>query len=280
MNPKPVKESVKLWQPGIEGLELMRATYVTQRFPRHSHDGFAVGVIEDGALGFYYRGANVVASPGAINLANPDEPHTGHAADASGWTYRMYYMSPDLLQQVADLISDRPVGFPFFQEGVLHDPQLAGSLRGLHADWEEKRVGRLEAQSRFMEMLVRLIRRHADAPPRSRPVGCENGAVERAREYLEDCYGEDLSIQELAAVAGLSPYHFIRVFGRQTGLPPHTYLTQIRVRRVRAMLRDGLSVAEAAYAAGFSDQSHLTRHFKRLTGITPGKYRRIVQEKA
>ncbi len=68
----PSKEKVKLWRPGIAGLELMRATYITQRFPRHAHDGFAVGVIEDGALGFYYRGANVVAPAGAINLANPD----------------------------------------------------------------------------------------------------------------------------------------------------------------------------------------------------------------
>ncbi len=280
MTRPPLAESVKLWPSGIEGLELMRATYVTQRFPRHAHDGFAVGVIEEGALGFFYRGANVVAPSGAINLANPDEPHTGHAAEASGWTYRMYYMSSDLLQQAADAINERRAGFPFFPKGVIHDSWLAVHIHGLHVDWEENRIGRLEAQSRFLAMLVRLIRRHAEAPPRPRPAGRENRAVIRAREYLEAFYSEALSIDRLAAVAGLSPYHFIRVFGRQTGLPPHAYLTQIRVRRVRDMLREGLPVAAAACAAGFTDQSHLTRHFKRLTGITPGKYRRIVQEKS
>ena len=275
----PSKEKVKLWCPGIAGLELMRATYVTQRFPRHAHDGFAVGVIEDGALGFHYRGANVVAPAGAINLANPGEAHTGHAAAASGWTYRMFYMAPDLLQQAADQIGDRPAGFPFFQEGVLHDPSLAARLHALHADWEANRIGRLEARSRFLGVLAGLIGRHADAPPRPHPAGRENRAVERAREYLEACFGEDLSIDKVAAVAGLSPYHFIRVFGRHTGLPPHAYLIQVRVRQARAMLQEGQTVAAAACAAGFADQSHLNRHFKRLTGITPGKYRRIVQEK-
>ena len=82
----------------------------------------------------------------------------------------------------------------------------------------------------------------------------------------------------MAAVAGLSPYHFIRVFGRHTGLPPYAYLIQVRIRRARVLLEEGQTVAAAACAVGFADQSHLTRHFKRLTGIAPGKYRRIVQE--
>ena len=95
---------------------------------------------------------------------------------------------------------------------------------------------------------------------------------------MQAYFADDLSIEKVAAAAGLSPYYFIRVFGRAAGLPPHAYLTQIRICRARAMLINGMTVAEAACAAGFVDQSHLTRHFKRLTGITPGKYRRIVQE--
>ncbi len=82
----------------------------------------------------------------------------------------------------------------------------------------------------------------------------------------------------MAAVAGLSPYHFIRVFGRHTGQRLHAYLIQVRIHRARALLEEGQTVSAAACTVGFADQSHLTRHFKRLTGITPGKYRRIVQE--
>jgi AraC-like DNA-binding protein len=271
-------EAVKYWQESeINGLELMRATYITQCFPRHAHDGFAVGVIEAGALGFFYRGANVVAPPGTINLANPDEPHTGQAAADGGWTYRMYYMPCDLLQRAADQVGADRAGFPFFQNGVIQDPPLAACLRRLHADLESGLVGRMEAQSRFLDAMVRLIQRHADAPPRFRAAGRETRPVARARDYLEACFADALSIDKLAAVAGLSPYHFIRVFGCQTGMPPHAYLTQVRVRRARDLLRQGLAVADAAQAVGFFDQSHLTRHFKRRVGITPGKYRRIVQ---
>ncbi len=98
----PVREQTKLWRvPKLGNLELMHAAYLTQTFARHTHEGFAVGVIESGALGFDYRGESLIASPGTINLANPDEAHTGHAAAESGWTYRMFYLDAVLLEQAA-----------------------------------------------------------------------------------------------------------------------------------------------------------------------------------
>jgi len=77
-----------LWRrAALPRLDLMRATYVTQTFPLHAHEGFALGVVEAGALGFRYRGAEVVAPAGAVNLANPGEPHTGQAAVPEGWRF-------------------------------------------------------------------------------------------------------------------------------------------------------------------------------------------------
>src|SRR5512147_2082534 len=108
MTPKTPREFSKLWlAPQLEGVELLRAHYVTQTFARHAHEGFAVGVIESGALGFFYRGENVVAPAGAINLAIPDEPHTGHAALETGWTYRMFYLDAAMLRQAAAEISGK-----------------------------------------------------------------------------------------------------------------------------------------------------------------------------
>ena len=273
------KENVQIWRPpGIEGLELLRATYVRQRFPRHAHRRFAVGVVEAGALGFYYRGANVVAPAGGINLANPDEPHTGHAASVNGWSYRMFYFDAGFLRDAVSQITDRPGTVPRFSTGVIFDSGLASRICRLHRKLVHGAAPRLEAQDRFMAMLVMLIQRHADTTLSLRPVGQEPLAVKRAREFIHAHLADDLSIDTLASLAGLSPYHFIRVFSRQVGLPPHTYLIQTRVRQAKAMLKEGRPTAEAAHATGFCDQSHLTRHFKRLTGMTPGKYRRIVQE--
>jgi AraC-like DNA-binding protein len=273
------KELVKLWRtPSLPQLELMRATYVTQTFPRHAHECFAIGVIETGALGFRYRGADVVAPAGAVNLANPGEPHTGQAAVPQGWSYRMFYLDPAVLNGVARQMADKPVDFPFFPDGVIHDSAMADRLQGLHRLLECDGSDPLEAQSGLLEMLILLIARHADAAPRGRPAGKEPQAVRRVRDYIAVHYGQSLSVDRLASEAGLSPFHFMRVFRRTVGLSPHAYLTQVRVRRAKDLIARGENLAATAIAVGFGDQSHLNRHFKRLTGFTPGYYRRIVQD--
>jgi AraC-like DNA-binding protein len=89
---------------------------------------------------------------------------------------------------------------------------------------------------------------------------------------LEANFASDVSLAELANLVSLSPYYFARAFTRDTGLPPHQYLEGLRIRTARALLDQGEPVAIAALSVGYSDQSHLTRRFKRFLGITPGQY--------
>lgn len=273
------KEFVKVWRPSVlPDVELLRATYVTQTFARHAHEGFAVGVIEEGALGFYYRGENVTAARGAINLANPDEVHTGHAAVREGWTYRMFYLDAEVLRKAASQIAGRRVHMPFFRAGVIQDDSLAGMIRNLHIGLESNRCSTIEKESRFLQMVSLLIGRHADDPPVPHRIGRERRAVSKTRDYIDCHFGEELSIRQLASLARLSPFHFIRVFAAGMGIPPHAYMNQVRVRRARELLSGGWPVAQTACETGFVDQSHLTRHFKRILGITPGQYRNFVQD--
>lgn len=279
MKRRESEERAKLWRlPKLGNVELLHATYVTQTFARHSHDGFAVGVIERGALGFSYRGENLVASPGMINLVVPGEPHTGHAALETGWTYRMFYVGSDVVERAASELRDRPSGLPFFRAGVIQDSPLAGAIRHLHLTLERAGTPTLEAETRFLWMLTQWITRHADEPPIPRHAAKGHPYVRRIRDYLEAHFDEDISIEQLSGIAGLSPFHLIRAFGNEVGLPPHAYLIQVRARRARTLLSQGWSVSAAAFEAGFADQSHLTRHFKRIYGITPGQYSKIVQD--
>jgi AraC-like DNA-binding protein len=101
------------------------------------------------------------------------------------------------------------------------------------------------------------------------------GVVERARLFLHSRFSERLRLTALAEECGLSIFHLIRVFRRSVGVPPHEYLTLVRVSHARAMLRHGSSIADVAYACGFSDQSHLTRVFKKTLGVPPGEYVRL-----
>jgi AraC-like DNA-binding protein len=279
MEPKKSAEQARLWRvPNLSNLELLHARYVTHSFARHTHEGFAIGIIERGALGFHYRGENIVAPAGAINLAVPDEPHTGHAATRAGWSYRMFYLDAPTLQNAASEIADRFPGIPFFRTGVVEDVHLASIIHQLHVDFEANNASTLERQSRLLWMLTQLIQRHADDRPSLRTVGRESRSVRLVRDYIESHYNGDVSLDDLAKIANLSPFHLIRVFRNQTGLPPHSYLTQVRIRHARAFLKQGWSIAPVAMETGFVDQSHLTRHFKRIVGVTPGQYSKIVQD--
>lgn len=257
-------------------ITLLRAHYVRQHFSRHTHEDFPVGVIEEGALGFDYRGESVIAPQGSINLANPGEPHNGHALRDSGWTYRMFYLDIEVMRRIASEIKDVPADIPFFTSGVLHDPALAAELRDLHELCELGGAGRLELETRLLCTFSKLIIRHADSHPTPRRIGAEPQAIHRAKTYIDAHYREDIALCALSNAAFLSPFHLARVFQQETGLPPHVYLIQRRIAHAKELLLQGWSLTEVAYELGFVDQSHFHRHFKRIVGMTPGEYRRAV----
>src|SRR5207245_11580636 len=122
------------------------------------------------------------------------------------------------------------------------------------------------------------LSRHVAAP--RRPARGSDGALPRGRlravlEYIEEHLDASPTLEQMAAVARLSPYHFARQFKTATGLPPHEYVIVRRVERAKQFLQGGgdLALAEVAAQAGFSDQSQFSRHFKRLVGVTPAPFR-------
>ncbi len=263
-----------MWRaPDIGKIELLKAHYITHTFPRHTHDGYVIGVIEHGAEAFNYRGALHVAVAGEIVVVNPGEVHTGHSYEEGGWIYRTFYPSIDLLRGIdGELPGDRGE-YPVFPNPVISDGETAAMLRRMHGALETSNSA-LERQTLFTDALARFISRHA-SPGRELPeAGSEPRAVKMAREYIHENYFENISLRRLADLVNLSPYYLTRVFKKNTGLPPHEYLTQIRIERVREMLANGEPIVSAALEAGFVDQSHLTRIFKKFVGVTPGQYSR------
>lgn len=273
----PPQPSSRVWRnPYLGDVELLHATKQTHAFPKHSHDGYAFGVIEQGALGFYYRGEQVVAATGDISLCVPDEPHTGQPA-ASSWSYRMFYLSTLLLEQAYCEVQPRSGALPFFHTGIINDPMMAQGLWHLHRQCE-RNSGWLEQQTTLLTTLVQLICRHADTPLAPPQPGYEPAAVARVKDYLEQHYATDISLDDLAHISQLSRYYLVRVFKAHTGMPPHAFLRQVRVRHAKALLAQGDNIADIALATGFNDQSHLTRWFKRLWGYTPAHYRNSLQD--
>ncbi len=137
---------------------------------------------------------------------------------------------------------------------------------------------RLYAESLANLLAVHLLRNYADHPGgiEAEKVSVAPRSVIQAMKYIHENYPNDVSLAAIAGAAHLSSYHLTRVFKKATGMSHHQYLVQVRVNSARSLLTAGAgdrSLAEIAAAVGFADQSHLTRHFKRMLGITPKQLR-------
>lgn len=269
-----MKETATFWHaPDIGDLELLKATYISHTFSRHTHPGYVIGMIERGVEAFYYRGETHAARPGDVVVINPDEVHTGHSGDERGWTYRMLYPAVQTLTSVAQAMADHPVDMPYFPRAVIKDRHLALKIKQLHV-LLERSTSPLERQEQYYEVMGELIRTQARNSPALKKPGRERRAIQQALEMINDTISENISLETLSRQAGLSPFYFTRIFRQYTGLPPHAYRKQQRILLAKQLLRKRMPISQVAVEAGFADQSHLTRHFKQIVGITPGQYLR------
>jgi AraC-like DNA-binding protein len=182
----------------------------------------------------------------------------------------MFYPSVGLIQQIADELELKHGGVPHFPVPVLTDDHTAGLIRNLHLVLD-RATSRLERDVHLGQAFgALLLGHHRDRLLPDRLT--DRRPVNFARDYLEAHYSENIALETLATVAGVSPFHLSRLFRAQTGLPPHAYLVHVRVRQAKRLLAQGESISQAALVTGFTDQSHLTRWFKRIMGVTPGQY--------
>ena len=259
MKPQAAKEQIRFWyDPNFYNLELLHATYITHTFSRHTHEGYVIALIEEGVEAFRYQGSLHQAPAGSIVVIHPGEVHTGYAGIKSGWTYRRFYFAPSLLQKAVAEADESSL--PYFPTAVFQDYQLAAQLRRLHicldsASW-------LEKESYLLWTFAQLVARYSQTPPTTKPVGREEAAVRQIQEYLHASYLENISLEQLATIVNLKPLRLLRVFRQAVGLPPHAYLVQLRVTLAKKLLAMGMPITQVAADTGFTDQSHLTKHWE------------------
>ena len=159
------------------------------------------------------------------------------------------------------------------------DPIIEATGRALYAELGDSSIGRLYAESLANVLAIHLLRHYSasEQPVGETSNGLSKQKLRRAIETIHDNLNRDISLAEVAANVGMSPYHFARLFKQSTGLAPHRYLLQSRIERAKTLLSEtALPLAEIAYLLGFSDQSHFTAVFRRLTATTPKAYRQAV----
>ena len=249
------------------GVELFQARIVHHAFEPHTHQAFGFGVIEEGVERFRYRGADHLAAPGSIVLMNPDALHTGQAECPEGWGYRMLYLDPDALTEIAG-----ESGWWFDRAVVDGDPKRSRALSAL--------LGALWQSDDALEMDGLLVQLVAALRPYARGAGSGTesaaGRFDRVLDCMHAALAEPWGLDDLAAVAGLSRFHFLRQFQAQYHVTPHKMLMALRLHAAKRWLAQGVPAAEVAAMAGLADQAHLSRAFVQRYGVSPARYQRQV----
>jgi len=254
-----------------EGVALLQAWFAGHGYDRHRHDTYAIGLTDVGVQAFDYRGAARISTPGQVVVLHPDETHDGHAATADGFGYRIIYVAPARIAEAARAIRGRSGALPFAPEPVTASATLAGAIDDAFG---------LDPEPLATDGLVlALAEALLDADP-----SCVQGrsvdrlatrAIDRARRFLDAETDRVVQSSELETITGLTRYDLARQFRAALGTSPYRYSLMRRLDRVRRALTPNASLAEVALAAGFADQAHLSRMFKRAYGVSPARYRAL-----
>ncbi|MFH9609336.1 AraC family transcriptional regulator [Streptomyces sp. NPDC017448] len=259
------RQEVSAWRPAVAGIvEVFHARFTEHAYPMHVHDAWTLLIVDDGAVRYDLDRHERATPGGTVSLLPPGVPHNGSPATADGFRKRVLYLDMTLLD--AGLVG------PAVDTPDLADPLLRTRVGRLHQALADPGDA-FEAESRLAFVGERL-RGHLrpGRAPSGPPPG--RGVARDLRDLLDARLREGVTLAEAARLVHAHPVHLVRAFSAAYAIAPHQYLTSRRVDRARRLLLDGVPPGRAAVAVGFHDQSHLTRHFKRIVGTTPGRYAR------
>ncbi|MET3590992.1 AraC-like DNA-binding protein [Mesorhizobium shonense] len=263
------REAAKLTRhESLGGLEMLAARYRDHAYALHTHPTWVFGVVVAGVEKLRIGRRQHLAQAGSIIIVNPEEPHDGEKGAPAGWAYRTCYPDAALMAEIAEDLELR--GLPMFSEGIVQAPELARAFVRAH-----RLAGELDQEAAMLVVLSKLAKRFGDGKVRDH--ASEAGETARRFRLYGELIAADLSagfdLAQLAAAARVTRFQVIRDFHRAAGMTPGQYLRDRRIRAASALMKTEMPLAEIAVATGFTDQSHLTRVFKTIKGLSPGAWR-------
>lgn len=264
----PARPTIRAWRPAVAGVaEVLHAHFPQHAYPSHTHDTWTLLLVDSGTVAYDLERHQHGALGDRVTLLPPHVPHDGRSVETTGFRKRVVYLEREAID--TGLVG-AAVDHPGWAE-----PALRGQVHELHAVLAEPGDA-FEAEVRLALVVDALRQRLTGAaePPvvrRDRPL------AQRLRELLDERVVDGVTLLEAAGVLGAHPTHLVRAFSGEFGIPPHRYLTGRRLDRARRLLLAGERPADVASVVGFHDQAHLTRHFRRLLGVTPAAYARSAQ---
>ncbi len=249
----------------FEPIERVANRLVGAAFAPHRHDTYTVALTLAGVQTFNYRSEIRYSLPGQVLILHPDELHDGRCHDEAGFSYRAAYVPPTHVQAVIGNVE-----LPFVANSILTNPALVAAAFNMvigSADGEDPAA--------YEDALFDLGQAMSDVSGKTATLRiADRTAVMRAREYLETTVVVGARLGELEKVSGCDRWQLSRDFRALLGTSPYRYLQHRRVDLAKRLLREGAKLAEAAHGAGFADQSHFGRTFRKAVGLTPKEWLR------
>ncbi|HEY1804885.1 MAG TPA: AraC family transcriptional regulator [Terracidiphilus sp.] len=260
---------LKVWRLKGTG-EFLQVSNFAHPTTKAFHQSLALCFVEQGAYNVRHCGVSYSVGKGALLVVQSGDITSCEDFDGKS-QHREFHCAPEALETIAEEIEDRSTGGRLFQSPFSCDESLCRPFLRFHAAMVSKPTA-IESSSLLREFVGEMILRYGNRPAKTLRLGNERQAVKRVKDYLKSRSAENVILEELARIANLSPFHLIRVFRKEVGLPPHAYQTRLRLDHAKALLAKGATIGEAALKAGFFDQSHFTNHFRKVFGYPPGAH--------
>jgi AraC-like DNA-binding protein len=241
-------------------------------YAKHSHETFSIGAVTGGRSVYLNRHAQEWIGAGAVVMMNPDDVHACNPVADERWSYLMLHVDVAWLTNLQhELGFSENHAFRAFSQTLSHDASLFNGLKRLHAVLVDRDADTLRKQSAAITFFSDVQQKLNPAPLATHDDASRQ--LTRAAEFIAEHCTQSLKLDAICEAAGLSASHLIRAFKERYGMTPHAYLINRRIQYSREQLRRGRLIADVALDAGFADQAHLQRTFKRLVAATPGQYR-------
>lgn len=245
---------------------------VMQKFPNHFHDYYVIGFVERGKRNLSCKNKQFIVETGDLILFNPGDIHTCEQIDDQALDYRCINIQEDVMKKITFEITGKEY-LPNFNEVILFHNEIVASLRELHLMIMEEEKN-FKKEELFLFIIEQLIREYSNIISEEN-IKEVNNEIKTVCDYLENNYMENITLNQLSNLTGLSKYYLLHSFTKQKGISPYNYLQAIRISKAKKLLEEGVSPIEVAFKTGFTDQSHFTNFFKKLIGLTPKQYMNI-----
>jgi AraC-like DNA-binding protein len=264
----------RIWRRDENGLELQRGRHVSSyQLVPHFHDEYQLMFVLEGSREIRFGRDSRVFGADTLTVVNPGEAHSTRCGGELGSSFRTMHIPVAFLKDAVEALGKHTVEEPLFRFEV-PGPSIARSFLAAHFACEFQ-DDPLRADDLLVDFVSNLIDNNELQGRTARHLSLDR-EVKLARDYIDSYFARELTLDEIAAAAGISKFHLVRKFKRAMRMPPHAYQIRIRLKHAKHLLALGVPIKQVAAAAGFADASHFGRWFRQIVGFTPAYYQRMI----